>query len=184
MFLGFRKMSRSFLIVYSVATFYLLATEAAHWECFTPGECTDSYQLTGSIANDQYDCRKRCQSLLNCAWFTYFQKTSYCQLYKNCFLLDLVSCQDCLSGEKDCSAPQLKCSMTGNCSNQPFHSESASDSEVCLDLCKSNITCQWFTHDSSTGSCKFYTECDSLIGCDTCISGNSNCIFDARGRYF
>ena len=172
---------RKNLIVYFAAISYFLATEAAQWECFSRGECSDSYQLSGSIVTDQYECRKLCQSLTTCNWFTYFQKTSYCQLYKNCYLLDLGSGHDCLSGEKECYAPELKCSMTGNCSNQSFNMENTSDPEECLDLCKSNTTCHWFTLDSSTGSCNFYTECDSLIGCDTCISGNSNCIFDARG---
>ena len=152
-------------------------------ECFTQGECKESFQITGSVMENQYQCRKACQSSTSCTWFTYFQRTSYCQLYKNCFKIDLSSCPECLSGEKDCSAPELKCWVTGQCKEEQFATNTTSSSEECLENCQSESECEWFTFNTKESSCSLYRNCSSLMGCDSCISGNTECRVTSKGIF-
>ena len=152
-------------------------------ECFKKGECKESFQITGSVLDNQYECRKACQSSMSCAWFTYFQRTSYCQLYKNCFRIDPSSCKECLSGEKDCSAPELKCWVTGQCKEDPFATNTTTSSEECLEACQLESDCEWFTFDTKDSSCNLHKKCSSLIGCETCISGNTKCRVTSKGIY-
>jgi hypothetical protein len=56
--------------------------------CFKKGECKDSFQIMGKVVDDQYSCRLECQSNSHCTWFTFYTKTNYCQLFRNCFKLD------------------------------------------------------------------------------------------------
>ncbi len=185
----FRKMSCclnmgekfvSFLILFSLA----LISITEQRECFSKGECKESFPVTGSVLETQYECRKQCQSNLACTWFTYFQKTSYCQLYKNCFRLDEQSCTQCLSGEKECSAPELKCWITGKCQGDPYSTNSTQTSEECLELCKEDESCKWFTFDPHKQSCNLFTDCSNLLGCDDCISGNSKCDVNDKGNNY
>ena len=120
---------------------------------------------------------------MSCAWFTYFQRTSYCQLYKNCFRIDPSSCKECLSGEKDCSAPELKCWVTGQCKEDPFATNITTSSEECLEACQLESDCEWFTFDTKDSSCNLHKKCSSLIGCETCISGNTKCRVTSKGIY-
>ncbi len=96
--------------------------------------------------------------------------------------MDETSCPDCFSGEKDCTAPELKCWITGQCQNESFALKTTQSSEECLDLCKNKTDCKWFTFDSSDSSCNMYNECSDLAGCDTCVSGNFKCSKDLKGR--
>ena len=107
---------------------------------------------------------------------------SYCQLYKNCYMLDAVSCHDCLSGEKECLSPEMKCDMTGSCYGIPFaRTNMSKNPDECLELCKVDTICKWFTFESTNQTCNLFRECNSLVGCDTCTSGNSKCGTTERG---
>jgi len=78
-------------------------------ECFITGKCRNGFPISGKQVENQYDCRKDCQFDPSCNWFTYYKEARYCQLHRNCTKLDNQTCTDCLSGEKDCAAPEIKC---------------------------------------------------------------------------
>ena len=159
----------------------LFISGSEQMECFTRGECKESYPLVGSVMDNQYECRKACQASTSCTWFTYFQRTSYCQLYKNCFKIDPNSCKDCVSGEKDCSVSELKCWLIGQCMEDSFITNTTDSSEDCLEACQSESECEWFTFDTKDSSCNLHVNCSSLLGCDTCISGNTKCGVTSKG---
>ncbi len=50
------------------------------------------------------------------------------------------------------------------------------DSNTCLELCKSNEECRWFTHDSSDSVCLMFQGCQSIdSACTTCLSSQRQC---------
>jgi len=151
-------------------------------ECFKKGKCKDSYQIVGKGIENQYLCRKECQMNSFCKWFTFFKDTTYCQLYRDCVILDDQSCSDCLSGEKDCSPPEIKCGLTGKCRGEAFSTKSAQTTDECLKLCQAEASCNWFTFYGKQQSCHLFTSCNNLDGCDACVSGNSKCSAESRGN--
>ena len=153
-------------------------------KCFSVGECKESLPISGSVSDNQYECRKLCQSMSSCNWFTFFQATSYCQLYKNCVQLDENSCKECLSGEKECTVPELKCWVTGQCKENPIDAKNGTTAEGCLEFCQSESDCGWFTYNSADSSCSLFKKCDDLTGCDSCFSGESKCKFSSKGKLF
>ena len=153
-------------------------------ECFSNGECKESFPISGSVTDNKYECRKKCQSMPSCTWFTFFMAASYCQLYKNCVRLDEVSCKDCLSGERECSVPELKCWVVGQCKEESIAEKNGTSVEECLEFCQSESDCEWFTFNSDDSSCSLFKKCGDLVGCDTCLSGESKCKFSSKGNLF
>ena len=149
--------------------------------CFKPGECKDSFQISGQVVDNQYLCRKECLTNPYCNSFTFFKKTNYCELYRNCAKLDK-SCTDCLTGERDCSAPEIKCWLTGRCPGQALTTNTTQSSEDCLKFCQKMPLCNWFTFDEKKRQCSAYANCSSLEGCDSCTSGNSKCDITSKGK--
>ena len=151
--------------------------------CFKKGECKQSFPILGKVVDSQYYCRQECQLNTQCNWFTFYKKASYCQLFKNCDTLDVQFCPDCLTGEKDCKAPEIKCWLTGKCEGEAFSVNTTQTSEECLGLCQENgDNCHWFTFDERKKVCQLHSKCSSLIGCDSCVSGNSQCDPESKGR--
>ena len=132
--MGIEVALRDVLFLLMVAPSSVYPSE--HASCFTIGECKESFQIMGSLVDNEYQCRKECQGNGLCNNFTYFKKTSYCQLFRNCFKLDEESCPDCLTGKKECSTPESKCWLTGQCSGDPMLKNSFDTSEQCLELCQ------------------------------------------------
>jgi len=159
-----------------------LARLSEQLQCFKKGECKESFQILGNVIDSQYLCRKECQSNPYCKWFTYFKKTNYCQLYRDCAKLDEQSCPECLSGERDCLAPEIKCWLTGKCQGEAFSTNSTQTSEECLGLCQEEAGCNWFTFDDRKKSCFLFGQCPDLDGCDYCVSGNSQCNVESKGE--
>jgi hypothetical protein len=71
--------------------------------CFQNGECRDSFHIGGKPASNQYKCLEFCNLEPDCAWFTYFPSTNYCELLQTCTTLDIEACGDCVTGQKDCT---------------------------------------------------------------------------------
>jgi len=69
----------------------------------------------------------------------------------------------------------------GRCQNKSLATNSTQSSKECLELCQTETACKWFTFDSSDSSCNMYGECNDLIGCNTCTSGNFKCSLDSKG---
>ena len=151
--------------------------------CFRKGECKQSFPIVGKVVENQYYCRQECQSNPECNWFTFYKKASYCQLFKNCDTLDEQFCADCLTGEKDCMPPEIKCWLTGKCEGEAFSVNTTQTSEDCLGLCHENDACTWFTFEERGGACHLFSNCSSLIGCDSCVSGNSKCDPESKGLF-
>ena len=56
------------------------------------------------------------------------------------------------------------------------HVESQPSREDCLDSCKRNTNCQWFTYDLTTKICLLMASCDTVDeSCEDCFSGEARC---------
>ncbi len=121
------------------------------------------------------ECLELCKSKPDCNWFT--SKGSSCQLFKNCYALDLEICPDCISGEKDCIMYKPKCNIQGECAGKTIENNEIADSaEDCLKLCKSISTCNWFTFYKQFSKCVLFKSCTTIDPSrKTCISGERLC---------
>jgi hypothetical protein len=60
-----------------------------------------------------------------------------------------------------------------------YDSKQVSNKEECLQLCKGDARCIWFTHFSSSKMCLLYTDCLTVDEtCDECVSGEFSCVPD------
>ena len=150
--------------------------------CFVQGECNGSFEVPGKDVDDRYQCRKACQASPYCNWFTFYAKTNFCQLHRNCLKLDNSACSDCVSGVKDCSEPEIKCWLTGKCQGEALATARVGTSDECLANCQTSPGCQHFTFDEHSQSCSLYENCSQLTGCDSCVSGDSRCSPESKGE--
>ena len=175
------KAALAFLGLFSL-TLIVASTQQQQQRCFVQGECNGSFEVPGKDVDDKYQCRKACQASAYCNWFTFYTKTNFCQLHRNCLKLDNATCSDCLSGVKDCSEPEIKCWLTGKCRGEALTADSAETSEDCLTRCQATSGCQHFTFDDNKRSCMLFENCSQLTGCDSCVSGDSRCSLESKGR--
>ena len=55
---------------------------------------------------------------------------------------------------------------------------SANSRDRCLDQCKNEDNCRWFTFDSLAGNCTLYQgSCGNVTQCEACVSGQKECDF-------
>ena len=94
-----------------IITFFLPSIFAQ--SCFVPGECTESNLISAQPTDDANGCLKLCQNTTECTWFTYITYAGLCETLKNCGLLSVSNCADCVSGEVTCTVPE--CNVNGLC---------------------------------------------------------------------
>ena len=70
-------------------------------------------------------------------------------------------CPNCVSGENGC-APRPTCWVEGQCEGRFLHLGQSDTKEDCLNLCKNNPECQWFTWDSRDEACLLFRDCPSI----------------------
>ena len=120
-----------------------------------------------------------CKTRTECKWFTFSTVKGFCYLYENCIMLDAETCPDCISGKKECVVNEPKCEVQGECKGIAEQDESVQTVEECLQLCKSNSGCAWFTFNKLYFHCFLFEICSNIdvSSCgDNCISGQKECI--------
>jgi len=68
--------------------------------------------------------------------------------------------------------------LAGQCINSyQLDSLGVEDEFECLDACKANETCSWFTHFEHQSLCLLFANCSSLDTsfCSDCVSGQKEC---------
>jgi hypothetical protein len=126
---------------------------------------------------DEFACLVFCKSEPECAWTTYFPRTSYCQLYSTCPSIDSEYCEDCLSSQQECIPDDPVCWVGGECKGVVHHTEMAASAEECLHVCNSTVSCRWFTFNTEVSECLLFKSCSVLDeSCEECISGERRCI--------
>ena len=60
--------------------------------CFEEGECIQSPFLGITFEQNEDDCLKHCQTILNCTWFTFDRKENSCEIFTNCTNLSTEKC--------------------------------------------------------------------------------------------
>ncbi len=56
-------------------------------------------------------------------------------------------------------APDLQCWVSGRCDGTLLQESSVDASRECLQACKEEEGCEWFTYDFEDGACLLYTDC-------------------------
>ena len=154
-------------------------------ECFVAGVCDESFHLDASYVDDEFECLEQCKANNNCNWFSYSPQLAFCELLHNCSVLSIPECPDCLSGQVDCKIPEPQCWVQGQCKGNMIHFEEASTQEECLEICKKEEGCKWFTYYNRTRvgqSCVLFHDCPVLQDdCDGCVSGEKRCETASQG---
>ena len=157
----------SFLIIFAIGSDSLT--------CYEEGQCQGTL-LNAQVKHTYNECLDFCQNTSECQWFTFFDDTENCILQLDCPFIDK-SCQFCHVGQTSCPEREAHCQLQIACNGQlvaPL--ESALDDQKCLESCKENSQCRWFTFLTDVKSCSLMSDCDIYDDtCQNCISGESNC---------
>jgi len=133
------------------------------------------------IANKK-SCLDLCRSRPECNWFTFSPDKDFCQLFKNCLVMDLEICPNCKSGHKNCLDIEQKCGVQGECQGITIeHEETAMTAEECHKLCKKTPACRWFTFYKEISQCSLFETCN-LVNCNNCNSGEKICANIKSGK--
>ena len=83
------------------------------------------------------------------------------------------------TGASDASDPNYQCFVPGECIfSQHINIVVSKDEVQCLQLCKNNLNCTWFTfYPDDFGSCQLFSNCESIDDsqCPLCITGQEEC---------
>ena len=72
----------------------------------------------------------------------------------------------------------LQCFLPGECTNSTLLSfQTTTDQYECLDICKSQANCTWFTFKLETKVCLLFETCGNVDAtlCPQCVSGQREC---------
>ena len=105
----------SFLLLFATFSIALakFRTQKQDLVCFEEGECIQSPFLGITFEQNEDDCLKHCQTILNCTWFTFDRKENSCETFTNCTNLSTEKCHSCVSGERECQSKI--CDASGVC---------------------------------------------------------------------
>ena len=153
----------------------LILTLASAEQCFVPGRCEHSDLIHATITDNPTDCLHACQTNPGCQWFSNDKTDGFCMEFSNCIELTTEQCQNCISGQKTCLDP-LQCSVVGECHGTYNFAYGNINSEAnCLEICKSENTCQWYTYFTEFQYCLTFDDCSLDESEPNAISGQKNC---------
>ena len=76
------------------------------------------------------------------------------------------------------TAKEPQCYVEGECLDSQLVNLTLQDNyNDCLNDCKDNMDCQWFTFEGSGNSCLLFSDCKTLsnVKCQNCYSGQRTC---------
>ncbi len=162
--------------------------------CFVHGECVESPYVEDWAVTSAQECLELCQQFDGCEYFTYLGLEDYCLGFSACVELGQ-DCQECYSGNASCPgnvlshyslkdlelsvslSTDLQCWVRGSCYGILITEEHVGSDSECLDSCKNDLECNWFTYNDADGACILFESCDDFSAdtCDTCWSGQRQC---------
>ena len=141
--------------------------------CFVPGECTESFFTDIEEDSNPVDCLNFCKETHDCGYFTHYSDTSFCFALTNCAQFSNTTCSVCVSGEVACDLP---CCLSGRCDGLLVSFLVTSSANECLDACKAETRCGYFSFDSSDGLCTLTRDCPHIDECPVCVYGKRECV--------
>merc|ERR1712241_1438681 len=152
------------------------------WECYVFGQC-EEYSVNFEEIDSAESCHKFCGKNDDCKWWTWEPSLTLCSLFANCTdpkhstgHPDAGPCSDCISGQQAC--PGRECHSPDKCQGHVVQgkiSKKAGNLEDCINICKDTVNCKWYTYEKQNDHCMLFKDCDSLISCDTCATGQKYC---------
>ena len=171
------------------------STWEIHWQAgivkATQLERKDTQELL--LISSLDDCVASCVENEYCTHFTHHPTSNLCVMNNGCPELSTETCPDCQSGSVDeclvCFEEgkwyQTICMkkyswvhfISGYCFGSNLGVAVASSADECLERCRANPSCQWFTFNSLNGACSLTADCqwlDLTCGQD-CTHGMRSC---------
>ena len=127
------------------------------------------------------ECRDGCASDPACNYFTWFEdEPDYCLQYRDCDGYDPDACQNCYTGNENCTVIDYECLEYGFCYNAKLvASDFTENPKSCLSLCRSTPMCNYFSYDgNNAGFCLLTEDCPAMDpGCidSSCVYGQVEC---------
>ena len=147
-------------------------------KCFVAGRCENSQHVDGSFLIDEIKCLDSCNLNAECNWFSFDYESMFCEEFANCSRLDTTSGL-WISGESGCDLPQ--CWIQGQCLGLAHDQKEVGSEDECLNLCKSDLTCSWFTYFKVPSECVLYANCPEVDEtCLECVTGEKGCSVDSK----
>ena len=89
-----------------------LTDPSLHCQCM--GKCTEPLS-TYYILTTSYDkCLNNCKRDKTCQWITYDEDSGICEIFDDCFEIEMMDCLNCKTSFKTCST-QPDCYIKGTC---------------------------------------------------------------------
>ncbi len=142
--------------------------------CQTVGLCSGSTPTFEASAANYDVCQDNCFNRgQQCQNFTFDVAAFHCYEFDSCSSLD-TTCQSCFSGERTCEG--RVCGVQGYATG-PIRSQMGTvDEQACLDACKADSGCTWYTWSSVGSFCTLLQEFDYIDTADIfSVSGESGC---------
>ena len=145
--------------------------------CFVAGECLNSLYIGIAVRETDVDCLHFCKDTAGCQYWTHYDSDQACFAFVECKDLSVSTCSaegDCVSGDVECEDAQ--CDLAGQCDGGLVRFETTPTRDSCLQLCKDEPACAWYTFDSSNNFCTLSSNCAFLdANCVTCVAGEKDC---------
>ena len=120
-----------------------------------------------------------------CFFFTFYSSSGECRQYYDCDNFAPQTCSDCSTGMKNCSLSI--CFKQGFCIGRLSQTDYLENADDCLDLCKSDANCEWFSFDQANrGYCALTVDCPVLDpAClnEDCVHGQRDCLHEGNPHF-
>merc|ERR1712038_1426426 len=151
------------------------------YQCYVPGQCQE-YSVDFKKTEDVDHCQKFCGTDDDCNWWSFEPAQNLCVLFGNCTESgnpNQVVCPDCISGQKLC--PARECHGAFKCEGHFIDSFNIAHLEDCIEACRDDESCMWYTLEKTHDHCVLYEDCDVQNDCATCASGTRDCSVGYHG---
>ena len=78
--------------------------------------------------------------------------------------------------------PARECHQPHKCQGDFVDSFKMSHLEECIEACKDNADCHFYTFEKASDHCVLYEECPDTIDCNMCASGAKYCSRGYHGQ--
>merc|ERR1712045_101632 len=151
-------------------------------QCYAQGGIRMScFAVDFSHQEDAEGCHAFCGKVDGCNLWSWKPSQSLCLAFATCTFAEGPVCEDCVIGEKACSARE--CHQQYKCGGNFVDSFSMSHIEECIVACYSDDACNWYTLEKTRDHCILYKDCDLHDEtCTTCATGPKSCSHGYRAE--
>lgn len=139
--------------------------------------CCQGQSIDVAIKDSVGQCLEYCNTYQQCQWFSYKQEGHLCFVLKDCPSMQNENQGICQSGENECEDSAPQCNVDGCCQGTSIQFIITDSAGKCLDACKDDSECRWFSYQTENRVCSLLKDCNSWQHENegVCVSGESQC---------